>query len=593
MLLSTSSLLGQSQPDSDSLVQLAIDSFQARMEQIEAKRTSDSIKRIELEERLTSLRVADAMQRKQLQQQLDSLNNVDRERIKLQKKKIDSMRLLVKGHPVTGLLNDTLFYVYNRSGALTAQERAEHISEVINQVYEDDTITDSITVVAFEDGYDVTAGDLVIASITDHDALWYDTTDIALARNTADIISKNIKDAKREYSFGRQLLKAGYVLATVVITILVIWLLRRIFSYLTKKLRSSKNRLLHDRKYHGYTYLTQHQQVMTVAWLLRVVRVMLMIFTLYISLPLVFSFFPFTKGWSEQLFAWIWSPIKSIALSVWQYLPNIFTIAVILFVMYHANRIIKYFFKEIQFEKLHFPGFFPDWAMPTYGIIRVLLIAFCVVLIFPYLPGSDSDIFKGVTVFVGLLFSFGSSSAIANMVAGLVITYMRPFKKGDRVQVAGVTGDVLERTLLVTRLRTPKNEEVTIPNSSILNNNTVNYTTLAEKEGLIMHTAVTIGYDVPWRAMHEALIEAASRTDNLLSDPRPFVLQTSLDDFYVSYQLNVYTREANKQAGIYSSLHQHIQDVCAERNIEIMSPHYRANRDGGASTIPPSTTPGN
>ncbi len=214
--------------------------------------------------------------------------------------------------------------------------------------------------------------------------------------------------------------------------------------------------------------------------------------------------------------------------------------------------------------------------------------SFMFVLIFPYLPGSNSPIFQGVSVFLGLLVSLGSSSAIGNMVAGLVITYMRPFKIGDRIKIGDVTGDVIEKTLLVTRLRTINNEEITIPNSAVLSGNTTNYSAMAKEEGLIIHTTVTIGYDVHWKAMHEALLEAASRTTNLMKGKKPFVLQTSLDDFYVSYQLNVYTNESKALASIYSELHQHILDVCAAKGIEIMSPHYRAERDGNELAIPKS-----
>ena len=208
------------------------------------------------------------------------------------------------------------------------------------------------------------------------------------------------------------------------------------------------------------------------------------------------------------------------------------------------------------------------------------------VLIFPYLPGSGSDIFKGVSIFIGVLFSLGSSSAIANMVAGLVITYMRPFKIGDRIKIGDATGDVLEKTLLVTRIKTIKNEVITIPNSSVLSGNTINYTIEAQGQGLIIHTTVTIGYDIPWKTMHQVLIDAALRVDLILKEPSPFVLQTSLDDFYVSYQINAYTKEANKQALVYSNLHQNIQDVCFEQGIEILSSHYLAARDGNATTIP-------
>ena len=259
--------------------------------------------------------------------------------------------------------------------------------------------------------------------------------------------------------------------------------------------------------------------------------------------------------------------------------------------MKYVIRFVKYIFHEIEFEKLKINGFHSDWAMPTYSIIRFLLYAFMFVLIFPYLPGSDSNIFKGVSVFIGVLFSLGSSTAIANMVAGLVITYMRPFKLGDRIKIGEVVGDVVEKTLLVTRIKTVKNEIITIPNSSVLSGNTTNYSSETTNTGLIVHTTVTIGYDVPWKDMHQALIDAALKTDMILETPKPFVLQTSLEDFYVSYQVNAYTREAGKQAIIYSNLHQNIQDVCNERGIEILSPHYRAARDGNKSTIPSDYLP--
>ncbi len=240
---------------------------------------------------------------------------------------------------------------------------------------------------------------------------------------------------------------------------------------------------------------------------------------------------------------------------------------------------------------MHLPGFYADWANPTYQIIKVLIIAFMLVVIFPYLPGSDSPIFKGVSVFLGFLFTFGSAGSLSNIISGLVLTYMRLFKIGDRVKIADVTGDVIEKSLLVTRIRTTKNEIISIPNSTIMNSPTINYSSDAQDKGLIMYTTVTIGYDVPWRDMHQALTDAALRCELVLKEPAPFVLQTSLDDFYVSYQVNLYTREANRQAFIYSELHKHIQDVCNERGIEIMSPHYRSERDGNMSTIPASYLP--
>jgi small-conductance mechanosensitive channel len=366
----------------------------------------------------------------------------------------------------------------------------------------------------------------------------------------------------------------------------LIWLINKGHLKTEDYIVRRKDKWLRNLSYRNYTFLTVEQELRLITIILKLIKWFLILLLLYLVLPIIFSIFPFTQGWANVLFKLVWSPFKGVLIGIWKYIPNLFTIIVIYIVFKYVIRFVKYVFSEIDSGKLTLSGFHADWAMPTFGIIRFLLYAFMFVLIFPYLPGSDSSIFKGVSVFIGVLFSLGSSSAIANMVAGLVITYMRPFKIGDRIKIGDMTGDVIEKTMLVTRLRTIKNEEITIPNAFVLSGNTVNYSTSAKDEGLIIHTTVTIGYDVPWKDMHKALIDAALKTGLILHEPKPFVLQTSLDDFYVSYQINAYIRESNKQAAIYSDLHQNIQDVCNERGIEILSPHYRAARDGNMTTIP-------
>jgi small-conductance mechanosensitive channel len=185
-----------------------------------------------------------------------------------------------------------------------------------------------------------------------------------------------------------------------------------------------------------------------------------------------------------------------------------------------------------------------------------------------------------------LIVSLGSSTVIGNIIAGLVITYMRPFKIGDRIQLNDTTGNIIEKTPLVTRIRTPKNEVVTVPNSFVMSSHTVNYSTSAREYGLIIHSEVSIGYDIPWRKVNELLIDAALNTPGVVDDPRPFVLETSLSDWYPVYQVNAYIKEADKMPQIYSNLHQNIQDKFNEAGIEIMSPHYMAMRDGNETTIP-------
>ena len=208
-----------------------------------------------------------------------------------------------------------------------------------------------------------------------------------------------------------------------------------------------------------------------------------------------------------------------------------------------------------------------------------------VAMIYPYLPGSDTGVFQGISVFVGLIVSLGSSTVIGNIIAGMVITYMRPFHRGDRIKFNDTVGDIIEKTPLVTRLRTPKNEIVTVPNSFIMSSQSINYSTSARDYGLILHSEVTIGYDVPWRLVHKLLIEAALDTKGVLHDPKPFVLETGLNDWYPVYQINAYTREAQRMSAIYSELFQNIQDHFNEAGVEIMSPTYIATRDGNASTV--------
>jgi small-conductance mechanosensitive channel len=432
---------------------------------------------------------------------------------------------------------------------------------------------------------------LIIASVSENDALWYGKSKKELSENFQQIIKSAIVQAKDENSWLKLLSRIGLVFFVMLVAWIFIGLIGKGYTRLVINFDINKEKWLQDLSYKDYTFLTVDQETQILLFLIKVLRWFVYFLLLYITLPIIFSIFPFSRDWANTLFYLIWSPFKGLLISIWTYIPNLFKILVIYFVMKYVIKFVKYIFQEIEAEKLVLSDFHSDWAMPTFSIVQFLLYAFMFVLIFPYLPGSESAIFKGVSVFVGVLFSLGSSSAISNMVAGLVITYMRPFKIGDRIKIDNVTGDIIEKTLLVTRVRTIKNEVITIPNSSVLTENTTNYSIEAKDKGLIVNTTVTIGYDVPWPKVHKVLIEAARRTDMILDEPAPYVLQTSLEDFYVAYQINAYTREASKQALIYSSLHQNIQDVCNESDIEILSPHYRAARDGNMTTIPADYLP--
>ena len=576
----------------DSINNIALHEYNQKLAKAEKQRVEDSIKKAELESQLLILKTTDNLQKEELQQQLKSIEENEKKRIESKKTHIDSLRNTAKGYPVIGAMKDTLFLVYSKIGASTPKERAINISRKIEKLYDDDfQKVDSILVVKSENAYDIVYGEIIIMSISENDAKWYGKSMYELAQSFNENIKNSIVEAKNENSWLKLIARSGLVLLVIAIAWGMIRLIGKRYLRLLFYIKNKKDKWLKNLSYKDYTFLTAEQELQVMLFLLKIFLWLVYAFLLYFTLPIIFSIFPFSRDWADALFQLIWSPFKGVLIAIWKYLPNLFSILVIFFVMKYVIRFVRYIFHEIEAEKLKISDFHADWAMPTYSIVRFLLYAFMFVLIFPYLPGSDSNIFKGVSVFIGVLFSLGSSSAIANMVAGLVITYMRPFKIGDRIKIGDVTGDVVEKTLLVTRVRTIKNEVITIPNSSVLSGNTTNYSIEAKEIGLIIHTTVTIGYDVPWKNIHQALIDAALRTDFILDEPKPFVLQTSLDDFYVSYQINAYISEAGKQALIYSNLHQNIQDVCNERGIEILSPHYRAARDGNMTTIPSDYLP--
>jgi small-conductance mechanosensitive channel len=272
------------------------------------------------------------------------------------------------------------------------------------------------------------------------------------------------------------------------------------------------------------------------------------------------------------LFGYILTPLKSIFASVIGYIPNLFTIIIIYYLIKFLIRGVKFLASEIEGERLKIPGFYPDWAMPTFNIVRFLLIAFMIAMIYPYLPGSSSGVFQGVSVFVGLIVSLGSGSAIGNIIAGLVITYMRPFRIGDRIKLGEVIGDVIEKTPFVTRLKTPRNEIITMPNSSILSSQVTNLTLSASDYGLIVHANVAVGYEVPWQVAHELLIKAAKATENTIKEREPFVFDLGLEDYYNTYQINVYIDDANKMLKVITDLNSNIQNMFLAEGIDLESP---------------------
>lgn len=585
-------------PDTTTAQKQARDSVANQLEQYSAlvrlseqKRLDDSLKKAELLQQINLLKENDKLKQADLLRQIQRIEQQDSVRKAEQLQKVRQLKETAVGYPVVPF-QDTLFYVFTKLGPVMPKERATNISKKILVLYDDNNFSpDSLAVTMSESTADISYGEMIIMSLTDTDALIVDREKGALAADYSAAIAAAIQAEQEANSWKNIALRTLLVLMILAGTWFILFMLNRLFRKLNLWLISKKETLFHGITFRGYEFLPPGRELDLSLQISNVLKWATFGMIMYFSLPLLFSVFPVTQGWANTLFGWVWEPAKSILLSVLRYLPNLFSIAVIYMATHYAIKFFKFVSKEIEEERLKLSGFHPDWAMPTFNIVKFLLYAFMFVVIFPYLPGSDSKIFQGVSVFLGILFSLGSSTAIANAVAGIVITYMRPFKIGDRIKIDDIVGDVVEKSLLVTRIRTPKNEDITVPNASILNGKTINYSTSSRDLGLVLHTTVTIGYDVPWRQVHELLISAAMATAGIDKAKKPFVLQTSLDDYYVSYQLNALTNEPNKMPKIYSDLHQNIQDKFNEGGVEILSPHYRALRDGNMTTMPADYLP--
>jgi len=307
---------------------------------------------------------------------------------------------------------------------------------------------------------------------------------------------------------------------------------------------------------------------------LRVLTGLALLVVLFEYLSFALGRFPATRHLANNLIALVVDPLWTMGRAVVDQIPSLAFLAVLFVVFRIVLRMLRLIFDALGNGTVRLQGFEPEFAEPTYKIVRFALIAFVVVVAYPYLPGSQSDAFKGVSLFVGVLFSLGSSSAVSNLIAGYMLIYRRAFKVGDRVKIGDVVGDVTESRIQVTRLRTVKNEEIVIPNSQILTGHVVNYSALASTAGLILHTEVGIGYETPWRQVEAMLLKAAAQTPGILPTPAPFVLQRALANYSVTYELNVYAREAQTMLEVYHELHRRILDVFNEFGIQIMTPAY-------------------
>jgi small-conductance mechanosensitive channel len=475
-------------------------------------------------------------------------------------------------------VDDMTLFPVRGTQAIPAEERASAIADRIRKVAADKNIpAASLTAVDAEYSTDIMAGNLRLVSIYDADAVIERAPRQVLARSYLLKIQAAIEQYRRLRTPESLARAAGYSLLAIIGLIVALVALRKFYRRLYSILEDRYKSRVRALQIQSLQFVRAERIWTTITGTLRTIRLILIVIMCYLCFNLVLDFFPWTRLLAAHLLSHVMKPVFMIGYGILKYVPNLLFIAVLIVLTRYFLKLMRLFFTGIESRTLTISGFDPDWAKPTYKIARLLVIVFALVVAYPYIPGAESPAFKGISIFLGVLFSLGSSSAVSNVIAGYMMTYRRAFRVGDRVKIGDYTGDVTQIRMQATHLRTVKNEEVIVPNSNILAGHVVNYSSLAKEQGLILHTSVTIGYDVPWRQVDGMLLMAAERTVTILREPKPFVLHASLDDFFVTYELNVYTDKPQEMLRTYSELHRNILDAFNEYGVQIMSPHYMSD----------------
>ncbi|MFQ3581628.1 mechanosensitive ion channel [Chloracidobacterium validum] len=490
------------------------------------------------------------------------------------------------GVPVQ-LGGEPVFRIRARLGTLTPSERAAIVERRLVELAATPFLNlEDLRTVEYDETIEIVLGNRVITVVTEADATAAELPRSALAQSTAEHIKRALYRVRQAASW--QALLVGVLLSLVVTTLIIgVW---RGLDELVARLRHAWH-ITEPSTPHSSRLLNRLDVL--VGGRLRAARLTLLTVIWFLAragmvvayLPLVFSFFPATQGLSRAFWEAVLTPLVTLWSAFILYIPNLLFILTVAFLTWAAIQGARLLSLAVERGVIVIGGFDPEWARPTYKLVVIFLVAAGLIIAFPYIPGVESPAFRGVSIFIGALFSLASSSAIANVVSGIVLTYTRAFRIGDRVRIGETTGDVVEKTLFVTRLETIKQEIVSIPNAQVLNGTIVNYSTLARTRGIILHTTVTLGYETPWRRVHELLTAAARATAGIRAEPPPFVWQTSLNDFHVAYELNAYTNDAWLMPYTYAALHANIRDVFDEAGVEIMSPHVTALRDGNRTTV--------
>ncbi len=478
--------------------------------------------------------------------------------------------------PVT--LDGVVLFRVRGTSSFPAPDRAKMIRDRIVDAAADRSISPDSVHVADAGGVTrIVAGDRPLVGLVDADAQLEGIGRPELAK----IHSLRVQQAILNYRAARSTAAltsaawrtgvASVVLLAAVALLLTFW--RRLDRMLRRRLEAR----IHTIGIQSFEVMRAEQIHSAVESAFFLLRVAVALTGLLIYFGYVLALWPATREFSQNSTGLALAPLRVIGNGIMANIPSLVFLAVLYVVVRITLRLVRLFFQAIEQGSVAFAGFDSEWAQPTYKLVRIAIVAFALIVAYPYIPGSKSEAFKGVSLFIGIVFSLGSSSAISNIIAGYMMTYRRAFKVGDRVKIGDSIGEVIAIRLQVTHLRSLKNEEIVIPNSQILGGEVLNYSSLSRERGLILHTEVGIGYETPWRQVENMLLTAAARTPGLGTRPEPFVLVKKLGDFAIVYELNVPCGEVATLPKQYTALHHQVLDVFNEHGVQIMTPAYEGD----------------
>jgi small-conductance mechanosensitive channel len=398
----------------------------------------------------------------------------------------------------------------------------------------------------------------------------------SLVGNAVGALERTIAETKEARNGRLMLFAALWAVGATVVYVLLLLALVRIGRAVTERMLKLADSTAGQIKIGGSEILQRERTLIVVRRLLQVGFWTLVLLLTYEWFGYVLGRFPYTRPWGEQLNTFLVSAIVDVLTSVATAMPDLMIAVVIFFIARGVTGLLKSFFDGVQSGRIEVAWMDGDSARPTRQLAAAAVWVFALVMAYPYIPGSGTEAFKGLSVLVGLMVSIGASGTIGQAASGLILMYTRTFRPGEYVRVADHEGTIVEMGMFTTRLRTGLGEELTLPNSLILGTVTKNYSRALNGHGFVLDTTVTIGYDAPWRQVHAMLIEAALRTQGVLPDRAPRVFQTALSDFYVEYRLvcQAIPSEPRPRAEVLSNLHANILDVFNEHGVQIMSPHY-------------------